>query len=165
MIFCLHLSSAMLLFLSVLLVLSRPLTASFIVDSSFKLDVHSHVVPDTYREALIAAGYPVTDGTLFTDGFPVPTWNLSSHIASMDTLQVNYSTISISAPGVNFLAHDESAQAALARQLNNEMYNMTLAYPERIGAMCLLPLPNVAAALQEIEVRLASLDRHILAIV
>jgi hypothetical protein len=76
----------MLLFLSLLLVLSRPLTASFIIDSYFKLDVHSHVVTDTYREALIAAGYPVIHGTLYTDGLPVPTWNLSSHIASMDTL-------------------------------------------------------------------------------
>jgi len=146
-------SAISLLAFGVLLLLSfQPIAAEYIVDSSFKLDVHSHVIPDVYRKALIAAGYPVTDGTLYADGFPVPVWNLTSHIAAMDEQGVNYSTISISAPGLNFLAGNASKAASLARQINNLMYNYTQQYPTRIGAMCLLPLPDVENSISEIEV-------------
>jgi predicted TIM-barrel fold metal-dependent hydrolase len=139
--------------LCLLLAASSPAVADYLVDSSFKLDVHSHVVPDIYRQALIDAGYPVKNGTLFTDGFPVPSWDLESHIAAMDTNGVNYSTISISAPGVNFLADDCCSASIVARQLNLAMYNYTQAYPTRLGAMCILPLPDIEASLAEIEAR------------
>lgn len=137
---------------SALLVLPVTVLADYVVDASFKFDVHSHVVPDVYRASLIANGYPVVDGTLFTDGFPVPAWNLSTHIASMNSQGINYSTISISAPGVSFLAKDPHAAASLARLLNLEMYNMTQQYPTRLGAMCILPLPNINGSLAEMKV-------------
>ncbi|CZR68307.1 uncharacterized protein PAC_18206 [Phialocephala subalpina] len=140
------LSSIFLLALSL-----RSVVAHYVVDPSFKLDVHSHVVPYIWRTALIEAGYPVKNGVLYTDGFPVSNWTLDGHIAAMDTLGVNYSTLSVSAPGVNFLAHDPCAAAELAREVNLLMYNYTQTYPERLGAMCLLPLPDVDSALAEIE--------------
>ncbi|KAH8749721.1 hypothetical protein F5883DRAFT_633554 [Diaporthe sp. PMI_573] len=119
--------------------------------SSFRLDVHSHVVPDLYKEALIEAGYPVTNGTVYTSGFPVPSWDLTTHIEAVDLNQVNYSILSISAPGVNFLAANRTAASELARNLNLAMYNYTQTYPTRVGAMCVLPLPHVDLALKEIE--------------
>ncbi|KAJ0120430.1 amidohydrolase [Diaporthe amygdali] len=119
--------------------------------SSFRLDVHSHVVPDLYKEALIQAGYPVTNGTVYTSGFPVPSWDLATHIEAMDLNQVNYSILSISAPGVNFLAANGTAASKLARNLNLAMYNYTQTYPTRLGAMCVLPLPHIDLALEEIE--------------
>ncbi|KAI9733965.1 MAG: hypothetical protein M1834_002622 [Cirrosporium novae-zelandiae] len=132
--------------------------ATYNIDSSFKVDVHSHVVPDVWREALISAGYTVTDGTLYTDGFPVPDWTLTGHIAAMDTYGVNYSTLSVSAPGVFFLADDATAAASLARKVNLAMYNYTQTYPKRLGAMCLLPLPHVTAALTELAYCLDTLN-------
>ncbi|KAF4626543.1 hypothetical protein G7Y89_g11622 [Cudoniella acicularis] len=126
--------------------------ADYIVDSSFKLDVHSHVVPDIYKAALIAGGYPVENGTVFTDGFPVPTWDLTSHIAAIDTNGISYSTISISAPGVSFLADDCCQAATLARELNLAIYNYTQQYPTRLGAMCILSLLDVESSLLELEV-------------
>lgn len=120
--------------------------------NSFKFDVHSHVVPDFYREALIDNGFPVINGTVFTDGFPVPEWDIASHVAIMDTNGVNYSTLSVSAPGVSFLAGDADAAGALARKLNLAMFNYTQAYPTRLGAMCILPLPHVELAVAEIDV-------------
>jgi len=128
-----------------------PAVAECLVDPSFKLDVHSHVIPDIYRTALTEAGFPVRNGTLFTDGFPVPAWDLESHIAAMDTNGINYATISLSAPGVNFLANDRAAASKLTRELNLEMYNYTQAHPTRLGAMCILPLPDIEASLAEIE--------------
>lgn len=120
--------------------------------NSFRVDVHSHVVPDLYKEALIQAGYPVTNGTVYTSGFPVPSWDLATHIEAMDMNQVNYSVLSISAPGVNFLAANRTAARDLARNLNLAMYNYTQTYPTRLGAMCVLPLPHIDLALDEIEV-------------
>ncbi|TVY16245.1 Decarboxylase yanB [Lachnellula arida] len=142
-------------FLVLLAVVSKIASGSLVAES-FKIDVHSHVVPDFYREALIEAGYPVKllDGqeTLFTDGFPVSEWNLTEHIAAMDSMGANYSTLSVSAPGVNFLAGQDGglAAAALATKLNLAMYNYTQAYPTRLGAMCILPLPDINATLAEI---------------
>ncbi|TVY52703.1 Decarboxylase yanB, partial [Lachnellula suecica] len=145
--------------LSLILASLSPVLADYLVDPSFKIDVHSHVVPDFYRAALIEGGYPVENGTLFTDGFPVPAWDLESHIAAMDTNGVNYSTISISAPGVSFLADDcGCAATTLARELNLAMYNYTQAYPTRLGAMCILPLPDIEASLAEIEFCLDTLS-------
>lgn len=110
-------------------------------------------MPDLYKEALIQAGYPVTNGTVYTSGFPVPSWDLATHIEAMDLNQVKSSVLSISAPGVNFFAANGTAASESARNLNLAMYNYTQAYPSRVGAMCVLPLPHVDLALDEIDVR------------
>ncbi|PYI06943.1 amidohydrolase 2, partial [Aspergillus sclerotiicarbonarius CBS 121057] len=120
------------------------------VSSNYRVDVHSHVIPPLWRAALIAAGYPVKNGTVYTDGFPVPDWTLESHLTTMDTLGINYSTISVSAPGVYFL-NDPHEAHALAHTVNLAMYNYTQAYPTRLGALCLLPLPHVNESVAELE--------------
>lgn len=122
------------------------------LSSPFRFDVHSHVVPDFYQEALIQGGFPVINGTVHVNGFPVPSWNLDTHIGHMDANQVNYSTLSFSAPGVSFLAGNETAATQLARELNLAMHNYTQQYPTRLGALCVLPLPHINAALDEIDV-------------
>lgn len=121
--------------------------------ATFRLDVHSHVVPDFYQEALSQGGFPVVNGTVYVNGFPVPSWSLDTHIQDMDINQVNYSTLSLSAPGVSFLAGNETAAAELARKLNLAMHNYTQHYPTRLGALCALPLPHIDAALEEAKVR------------
>lgn len=118
----------------------------------FRLDVHSHVVPDFYQDALSQGGFPVINGTVYVNGFPVPSWSLETHIQDMDVNQVNYSTLSLSAPGVSFLAGNETAAAELARKLNLATHNYTQQYPTRLGALCALPLPHIEAALEEAKV-------------
>lgn len=119
--------------------------------SSYRVDVHSHVVPSIWREELISAGYPVKNGTVYTDGFPVPEWTLDSHISTMDSLGINYSTISISAPGVFFVKETQKAKN-LARSINLLLHNYTQTHPTRLGALCLLPLPFVDEAVEELKV-------------
>lgn len=118
----------------------------------FRLDVHSHVVPDFYHEALIQGGFPEINGTVYVNSFPVPSWSLDTHIQDMDANQVNYSTLSLSAPGVSFLAADETAATSLARKLNLAMHDYTQQHPTRLGALCVLPLPHVDAAVEEAKV-------------
>ncbi|KAJ5951877.1 uncharacterized protein N7479_010290 [Penicillium vulpinum] len=118
--------------------------------SNYKIDVHSHVIPPIWKKELISAGYPVKNGTLYTDGFAVPDWTLDLHISTMDSLGVNYSTMSVSAPGVFFLKEAQKAKS-LARSINLALHNYTQAYPTRLGALCLLPLPYVAEAVDELK--------------
>ncbi|KAI3393875.1 hypothetical protein diail_3550 [Diaporthe ilicicola] len=120
-----------------------------VLSNPFRIDVHSHVVPDFYQEALSQGGFPVVNGTVHVNDLPVPSWSLDTHIDDMNTNQVNYSILSMSAPGVNFLAGNETAAAQLARNLNLAMHNYTQQYPTRLGAMCILPLPHVDASLDE----------------
>ncbi|RDL35274.1 Uncharacterized protein BP5553_07205 [Venustampulla echinocandica] len=135
-----------------ILALSSSALGAYSIDKAFKFDVHSHVVPPIYKEALIKAKYPVdaATGLVFTDGFPVPDWTLANHIATMNTNGVNYSTISISAPGANFYAGQKNKMLTLVRSLNDAMASYTTQYPTRIGAMCILPLPYIEASIAEI---------------
>ncbi|KAJ5177581.1 Amidohydrolase 2 [Penicillium coprophilum] len=119
-------------------------------DSTYKIDVHSHAVPSIWKEELISAGYSVKNGTLYTDGFPVPDWTLDSHISTMDSLGVNYTTISVSAPGVFFLKEAQKAKS-LARSINLLLHSYTQTHPTRLGALCLLPLPFVDEAVEELK--------------
>lgn len=117
----------------------------------YRIDVHSHVVPEIWKEAMISAGYPMKNGTLYADGFPVPDWTLESHISTMDTLGVNFSALSVSAPGVFFLKEAHKAKK-LARSINLLLHSYTKIHPSRLGALCLLPLPFVDEAVEEIKV-------------
>ncbi|KAH8431615.1 amidohydrolase family protein [Aspergillus melleus] len=128
-----------------------PVHAHYNIDNNYRIDVHSHPIPDLWRNALIEAGNPVINGTLWNEGFPVPEWTLDGHIASMDDYGLNYSTLSITAPGVSFLSSKPKRAKGLARAPNEQMYEYTQAYPKRLGALCVLPLPNIKDALVEIE--------------
>ena len=143
--FCLALS------LFIRMTLAAKLTS--LSSDPFRFDIHSHVVPDFYHEALSQGGFPVVNGTVHVNDLPVPSWSLDTHIEDMDRNQVNYSALSVSAPGVNFLANNETAASQLARNLNMAMHNYTQQYPTRLGAMCILPLPHIDAALEEVKVR------------
>jgi predicted TIM-barrel fold metal-dependent hydrolase len=120
---------------------------------NYRIDVHSHAIPDIWRHALVNAGYPNVNGTLTVEGFPVPDWTLHDHLSTMDNLGVNYATLSITAPGVSFLASEPDKAKRLAREINDVLHGYTQDHPTRLGALCLLPLPSVEDALDEIEVR------------
>jgi predicted TIM-barrel fold metal-dependent hydrolase len=120
---------------------------------NYRIDVHSHAIPAIWTQAMISAGFPVKNGTLYNDGAPVPEWSLSSHISAMDSLGVNYSTLSITAPGVSFIKDAKKAKS-LARSINLLLHEYTQTYPTRLGALCLLPLPYVNEAVEELRVRL-----------
>ncbi|KAL5361449.1 cytochrome P450 [Aspergillus floccosus] len=76
----------------------------------------------------------------------------------MDDYGLNYSILSITAPGVNFLASKPKKAQALARELNHILHDYTQTHPTKLGALCLLPLPNVKHALAEISYCLDELD-------
>jgi hypothetical protein len=75
----------------------------------------------------------------------------------MDNLGLNYSTISISAPGVFFLKEAQKAKS-LARSINLLLHSYTQTHPTRLGALCLLPLPFIDEAVEELKVSFSLVD-------
>jgi predicted TIM-barrel fold metal-dependent hydrolase len=106
------------------------------------IDVHSHVLPEVYLDALQAAGIRNIDG------FPTPEWSLESHLKMMDSHNIQACVLSLSAPGLDFASPDLAMN--LARTINIQFAEIIRDHPTRFGAFALLPLPNVEAALQEI---------------
>jgi len=106
------------------------------------IDVHSHVLPHIYLEALQTAG--VTN----IDGYPTPDWSLEDHLKMMDHHDIQACVLSLSSPGLEF-AEPELA-ANLARHINIFFSEIIRDNPTRFGAFALLPLPNIEASLKEI---------------
>lgn len=118
---------------------------------SFKIDVHTHPVPDFYRKALVEAGYPATNfSDVFVDGFRTPNFTIESYVDERVEHGYNFSILSITAPGVSFLKGNYRAKE-LARELNLELDSYRKAYPSQIGAFGVLPLPDIESSLEEIR--------------
>ena len=116
----------------------------------FTIDVHTHVIPTIWKEELIKAGYEAEGTQPIIDGFLTPEWDIGMYMKNRDEFGYDYSVMSIGTPGVNFLRG--KAATELARTINNEMASYIKKYPTRLGAMALLPFPNLDDCLTEIKV-------------
>jgi predicted TIM-barrel fold metal-dependent hydrolase len=106
------------------------------------IDVHSHVLPELYLDALRAAEVKTIDG------FPIPEWRLEDHLKMMDDHNIQACVLSLSSPGLDFAEPDIAVN--LARAINIQFAEIIGDHPARFGAFALLPLPNVEASLMEI---------------
>lgn len=108
-----------------------------------RVDVHSHFIPDFYRQTLIDEGLSQPDGI-----HAIPEWSEDSALDVMDRLGVRTAFLSISSPGVHF--GDDEKSRALARKVNTEGARLKGAHPDRFGFFAALPLPDVAGAVDEV---------------
>lgn len=102
------------------------------------LDVHHHMVPAGYREALRQAG-------LDTSG--LPDWSLEASLEMMDRVGIGRALLSISSPGV-WLGDDAEARS-LARTCNEFAASLVSQNPTRIGALATLPFPDLEGSVGE----------------
>ncbi len=108
-----------------------------------RIDVHSHYLPERYRQEAIAAGHQRPDG------MPgLPEWSIDGALTAMDKFGISTSILSVSSPGVHF--GDDAAAIKLARAVNEVGAQAVQTHPQRFGLFASLPLPNVNAALKEI---------------
>lgn len=108
-----------------------------------RIDVHYHIIPAPYVEALSAKGITGATWARF------PKWTPESAIKHMDRMRVATAITSLSTPGVWF---DDAALARnLSRRCNEFQARMMADHPKRFGALAFLPLPDVAGALAEME--------------
>ncbi len=114
-----------------------------------KIDVHHHILPPEYLSAL--AGIGVTDSA----GVAFPDWSPEASLDLMDRFGISAAVTSISAPGVYF--GDAAFARGLARACNEASAALVADHPGRFGALAVLPLPDVDAALAELGYALDTL--------
>jgi predicted TIM-barrel fold metal-dependent hydrolase len=115
------------------------------------IDVHAHFLPPIYLEALRNAGLKTLDG-----GIPVPAWTPERALAIMDEVGITGAVLSVSSPHVNFV--DAENAVTLCRAINDYAAEMKRRHPERFGAYAILPLPDMANSIRELERALDQLE-------
>ena len=111
-----------------------------------RIDVHQHFVSPDYYALLTRknATTPQPGYAIWRDYSP------AKNIEEMDRAGVALSTLSYTAPGVWF--GDAAEARRLARELNEyAAAKMVGAYKGRFGLFAILPLPDIAGSLKEIE--------------
>lgn len=106
-----------------------------------KVDLHVHFLPPSYYEYL--SKYEDER----PDNFDTPNWSEEGHLKEMDDLGVAFSFISISSP--NLAQADDDTEKEYVRRVNEEGAQFVVKYPNRVGLIAELPLPNVQNALVE----------------
>ncbi|WP_326837137.1 amidohydrolase family protein [Amycolatopsis rhabdoformis] len=109
------------------------------------IDVHSHYLPPSYRRALHDAGITHPDG--YHAG--VPRWSAQEHLEQMERLGIETAVVSISTPGV--VLGGDTDPRRVAAEANDEGAELVRAHPGRFGFYAALALPDVDAALREID--------------
>ena len=118
--------------------------------AGFYVDVHAHVFPDFYAEALKEAG--IND----IDGWKNPVWSVESALKAMDSNNVRTQVLSMSSPGISFLSGSKLSQ--MARRLNEFKAGLVRDHTPRFGLLAVLPLPDIDASLAELTYACDSLD-------
>ncbi|KAK5945400.1 hypothetical protein PMZ80_002605 [Knufia obscura] len=110
-----------------------------------KLDLHSHFVPDFYRDALLKAGYQ------HPDGMPaIPQWSEKDHLDFHTSLNVTKSILSITSPGTHLIPGQDAQARTLTRRVNEYASDLKRRRPSQFGFFASLPLPDVEGSLAEI---------------
>jgi predicted TIM-barrel fold metal-dependent hydrolase len=105
----------------------------------YRIDVHHHVLPEFYLDALERVGRRTTFGVR------LPDWSLEAHLDVMDKNKIAVGMASI--PVLHF--ESEASARDLARQCNEFLASMRSEHPTRFGALAGLPMPDVDGALIE----------------
>ncbi|MCB0190433.1 MAG: amidohydrolase [Anaerolineae bacterium] len=108
-----------------------------------RIDIHHHILPPVYTKALTKIGI-----TSF-GGLPLPYWNAQRSLDLMERNRIATAITSISAPGIYF--GDSDFAIDLGRQCNEFSATLISDHKPRFGGFAVLPLPDVDAALKEVE--------------
>ncbi|MCO4252129.1 amidohydrolase family protein [Pseudarthrobacter raffinosi] len=104
-----------------------------------KIDIHQHVLPPFWVDHLREHPSP----------HRLPEWSPEAAIASMDRQGISKAYLSLSVPGV--LPWPEDERASAARRANEYTAHLIERWPDRFGNLATLPLPDVEAALTELN--------------
>ena len=111
-----------------------------------RIDVHHHIVPPKYVEAVGAARVFRQSGRANP---PSAGWTLQKSLEQMDANGIATALTSLSAPGTWF--GDVGEGRRLSRECNEYAAQLARDYPGRFGTLVSLPLPDVEGSLREIE--------------
>lgn len=107
-----------------------------------RIDVHQHVVPPFWVNALPSHGGDPS-------GWKSPAWSPQSAIDFMDQLEIQTGVLSLTAPGVT--GWKGSLAIEMARKVNEYTTGLVIKNPTRFGNFITLPLPDIDGSLKELE--------------
>ena len=112
-----------------------------------RIDVHHHIVPPTWFDALKKAKL---------DNPPMSSWTPQRSIEDMDKAGIATSITSPTTPQVGFLAAPDAAR--IARESNEYAKKLMADHPGRFGVFAMLPMPYIDESLKEIAYVLDTLN-------
>ena len=104
-----------------------------------RIDVHAHVVPPSWLNAMDVIG---------RKDFPLANWSPSKMIEDMDKGGVATAILSPTTPQVTPLGKDTAVR--VSRESNEYSKKLETEHPGRFGTFAMLPLPNIDESLKEI---------------
>jgi 6-methylsalicylate decarboxylase len=107
-----------------------------------RVDLHAHYLAPAYLAALEARGITTLSS------LPIPPWSPELALEFMDQHGIAFQMLSLSDPGVKFVA-DPAEALALAQTCNDYAAEVAAAHPDRFGALAHLPLDDVGVATAE----------------
>lgn len=113
-----------------------------------RIDVHQHVVPPCWRDALPQHGGDPS-------GWRSPDWSPDSALRFMNDNQIACGILSLTAPGVT--GWQGKAAATMATRVNEYTAGLAQKHPTRFGVFITLPLPDIDASLAEVAYAFDSL--------
>ncbi|WP_346701087.1 antibiotic biosynthesis monooxygenase [Barnesiella sp. An22] len=105
------------------------------------VDVHSHNILPDYRQVL------ARHHAELEEGFPLPAWDVDSHLSFMDSAGIACTVLSMPAPQPSFGDSEECRQ--VIRACNEYGAQLKAAHPDRFRFCAALPLPDVESAVAE----------------
>ncbi len=107
------------------------------------IDVHAHLLPTVFVEAL------KSEGRLMDEGFPLPKYDVENHLKWMDEAGVETSVLTLAAP--------QPTSVEVVRQTNEAAARIRREHPGRFLFCAALPLPDVSRAIEEVKYALDTL--------
>ena len=107
------------------------------------IDVHSHIITPEFVSSL------ERENRLMDEGFPLPKYDVTSHLKWMDEAGVETSVLTLAAP--------QPTSAVVVRQANEAAARIKREHPGRFMFCAALPLPDVDAAIREVKYALDTL--------
>src|SRR5262249_55130128 len=104
-----------------------------------RIDVHHHIAPPTWLEAVRRAGL---------DNPPMVNWSPQKSLEAMDKAGIATSVVSPTLPQISFLGRGAPAQ--IAREWNEYMAKLAGDHVGRFGVFAMLPMPYIEESLREI---------------
>jgi len=119
-------------------------SGAFAAAKPHRIDVHHHLVPPAYVDAVRRAKL---------DNPPMVNWTPEKSLEDMDKAGTATSIVSPMPPQLGFLPPADAAK--VARESNEWARQMAKDHPGRFGVFAMLPMPYIEDSLKEIEYALS----------
>ena len=114
------------------------------------IDIHAHLTPQCFIKAMHEdkEWHGVKPGQMRIG--PRNSWTPEQRLSDMNSLGVDVHVVSTFGQFYNY-DRDPQVIAAMHRECNDEVYQMTVDYPDRFKGMALIPMQDVGLAIGELD--------------